>query len=604
MIKAATHGDKIKSQASLLPSNPGVYIYLDDKDEVIYVGKAKHLKKRVKSYFTKKNTGKTRVLVSRIKSMNYIVVESESDALLLENNLIKKYQPRYNVLLKDDKSFPWICIKHEAFPRVFFTRNKINDGSEYYGPYTSMVLVRTILDLIRQLYPIRTCSLKLTEQSIENQKFKLCLEYHIGKCKAPCVGKQTENEYLEIIENVRSILKGNIHGLQKYLKALMKQYSSDYKFEEAAYIKEKIIIIEKYRSKSIVLSPKISNIDVYSIIEDKNTAFVNYLRLIEGAIVQSQSIQLNKKLEETKEELIMLAITEIQQRVGSVSRETLVPFLPEYELTGTKFIIPKRGEKKKLLELSERNAKYFMLENKKRQELAKLRGMKTGLLEILKKDLHLKVLPDYIECFDNSNIQGKNPVAACVVFRNGKPSKSEYRHFNIKTVKGSNDFASMKEVVFRRYKRLLEENKELPQAVFVDGGKAQLSAALEALKDLKLRGKIPVFGIAKRLEEIFVPSDPVPLYLDKNSQSLRLIQNLRNEAHRFGISFHRQKRSADFIKSEFDKIKRLGPKSIQKLFIKYKSVERIKKLKFEELKIILGEAKAEILTKYFRNSSK
>ena len=519
-------------------------------------------------------------------------------------NPIKKYQPRYNVLLKDDKSYPWICIKKENFPRIFTTRNKINDGSEYYGPYTSMVLVRTILDLIRQLYPIRTCTLRLSEQNIQNHKFKVCLEFHLGKCKAPCIGNQTEEEYMEIIENVRSILKGNIHGLQKHLKSLMKQYSADYKYEEALYIKEKIKLIDNYKSKSTVVSPGITNIDVFSIVEDKNTAFVNYLRVIGGAIIQSRSLQMKKKLEETKEELIILAITEIQQRLGNVSRETLVPFVPEYDLPGTKFIVPKRGEKKKLLELSERNASYFMQEKRKRQELAKLREMQTGLMETLKNDLHLKVLPNHIECFDNSNIQGSNPVAACVVFRNGKASKSEYRHYNIKTVKGANDYASMKEVVFRRYKRLLQEENELPQAVFVDGGKAQLNAAINALEDLNLRGKIPLFGIAKRLEEIYVPADPVPLYLDKNSQSLRLIQNLRNEAHRFGISFHRQKRSNEFMNSEFDKIIGIGPKSIQKLLTKYKSMERIKKLKFEELKIILGQAKAKILEQYLQNSSK
>ncbi|MEA1897921.1 MAG: excinuclease ABC subunit UvrC [Bacteroidota bacterium] len=604
MVKATAHSDNLKPQVSILPSSPGVYLYLNETDEVIYVGKAKNLKKRVGSYFAKKNTGKTRILVSRIQSMNYIIVDSESDALLLENNLIKKYQPKYNVLLKDDKTFPWICIKNENFPRIFTTRNKTNDGSEYYGPYTSMVLVRTILDLIRQLYPIRTCSLKLTEQNINKQKFKVCLEYHLGKCKAPCVGRQTEKEYLVIIENVRSILKGNIHGLQEYLKSLMKHYSADYKYEEALYIKEKIKILENYRSKSTVVSPKITNIDVYTIVEDRNTAFVNYLKVVGGAIIQSRSLQLNKKLEETKKELMMLAITEIQQKLGNVSRETLVPFLPEYDLPETKFIVPKRGEKKKLLDLSERNASYFMLEKKKRQEIAKLREMKVELMEAFKKDLHLKMLPVHIECFDNSNIQGKNPVAACVVFRNGKPRKSEYRHYNIKTVKGANDFASMKEVIFRRYRRLLEENKGLPQAVFVDGGKGQLSAAIEALEELNLRGKIPVFGIAKRLEEIYVPADPVPLYLDKNSQSLRLIQNLRNEAHRFGISFHRQKRSNEFLNSEFDEIVGIGPKSIQKLLSRYKSLERIKKLKFKELEMILGRAKAEILIQYLQNSSK
>lgn len=595
---------KIKETIKTLPSGPGIYQYLDEKNEVIYVGKAGNLKKRVASYFTKNNTGKTKVLVSKIRNIDYIIVESETDALLLENNLIKRYKPRYNVLLKDDKSFPWICIKKEPFPRVYYTRNRIKDGSEYFGPYTSVVMVRTIMDLVRKLYTLRTCRLNLSEDKIKSGKYKVCLEYHLGNCLAPCVGKQNENEYLKAIKDVRNILKGNIYNVIDHLKKHMEHYSSDYKFEEAGYIKEKIEIIKSYQSKSTVVSSRITNIDVFTIVDDDKSAFVNYLRVINGAIVQSYSAEMKKKLDESKQELLLHAIIELRQQFESDSKKTIIPFELEFVLPDVRFIIPRKGEKKKLLDLSERNARYFSLESRKQHQHYRAKLSKKTVLEALQKDLRLKQLPVYIECFDNSNIQGKNPVASCVVFRNGKPSKKDYRHYNIKTVKGSDDYSSMKEIIRRRYKRLLESKEPLPNMIVIDGGKGQLNAALKSLKKLKLHGSIPIFGIAKKLEEIFITGDPVPLYLNKNSSSLKLIQHMRNEAHRFGITFHKQKRSGDFLISEFDKINGIGPKTINKLLKKYKSVDRVKKIEFDELINEVGAAKAEILTQYFQNSSK
>ncbi|MDX2444050.1 MAG: excinuclease ABC subunit UvrC [Bacteroidales bacterium] len=603
MSVSAIYKDKLKSQIDIIPSEPGVYIYSDIQNEVIYIGKAKNLKKRVTSYFSKSNTGKTKILVSKIRDINYIVVESESDALLLENNLIKKYKPRYNILLKDDKTFPWICIKKEPFPRVFYTRNKLRDGSEYFGPYTSMVMVRTLMDLIRQLYTLRTCRLNLSKEKINAGKYKLCLEYHIGKCLGPCVKKQNEEDYLDSIKNVRSILRGNIHNVLGHLKKLMLEYSSDYKYEEAEYIKEKIEMIKNYQSKSMIVSPRISNIDVFSIVDSEKSAYVNFLRLINGAIVQSHSIEIKKKLDEKKSDLLSHAIIELREQFDSNAKETLIPIKLEYNLPGVRFVVPRKGEKKQLLDLSERNAKYFLLESGKRQLQYKEKSAQNVIMQDLKTDLRLKHLPIHMECFDNSNIQGKYPVASCVVFKNGRPSKKEYRHYNIKTVEGADDFSSMKEIVYRRYRRLLDENQSLPQAIIVDGGKGQLNAAVKSLEELNLRGQVPVFGIAKKLEEIFVPGDPIPLYLNKNSMSLKIIQQMRNEAHRFGITFHRQKRSNDFLNSEFDKIKGIGPKSMDKLLKKYKSVERLKKLSFDELKVELGDAKARILAQYFKNSS-
>ncbi len=595
--------EQIKSIVALLPSDPGVYIYLNRKDVVIYVGKAKNLKKRVSSYFNKNNTGKTKILVSHIYDINYVVVESEQDALLLENNLIKKYKPRYNVLLKDDKSFPWICIKREPFPRVFFTRNKINDGSEYFGPYTSMVMVRTLMDLIRQLYKLRTCKLNLSPQNIAKGKYKVCLEYHLGNCLGACIAKQDEEDYLETIKNVRKILKGNLNNVVVHLKMLMDSYSSAYKFEEAGYVKEKIETIKNYQSKSTIVSSRISRLDVFSIVDDEEAAFVNYQRVINGAIIQSHSVEMRKKLDESREELLSLAIVELRQQFETDAKETLVPFPLEYLIPDTRLIVPLRGEKKKLLELSERNARYFRLESQKRRQNLLAKSRNENVLKKVQEDLRLKEIPYHMECFDNSNIQGKYPVASCVVFMNGKPNTKEYRHFNIKTVDGANDFASMEEIILRRYGRLLEEKKPLPQLIVVDGGKGQLNAAVKSLEKLKLRGKIPVIGLAKRLEEIFVPGDSVPLYLNKNSVSLKLIQHMRNEAHRFGITFHRQKRSGDFLNSELEKIEGIGPATLKKLLKEFKSVERIKNLKEEDLEKVIGRAKAKKLLKYFKNSA-
>lgn len=598
------HTDHIKETVKTLPDNPGVYLYLNNRDEVIYVGKAKNLKKRVSSYFNKNNTGKTRILVKNIRDINYVVVESENDALLLENNLIKKYKPRYNVLLKDDKSFPWICIKKEPFPRVFFTRNKINDGSKYFGPYTSVVMARTLMDLVRQLYHLRNCKLNLSPKNIVKGKYKVCLEYHLGNCLAPCIGRQEEENYLKTIQYVQKILKGNLHTVVDHLKTLMKEYASEYKFEDAELVREKIEIIKNYKSKSTIVSPRITNLDVFYIVDDGDSAFVNYQRVINGAIIQSHSVEMKKKLEESREELLSLAIVELRRQFESEARETLIPFRLEYTIPETKLVIPRRGEKKKLLELSERNARYFRMESIKRKQNLQARIRNEEILKQVQADLRLKQIPEHIECFDNSNIQGKYPVASCVVFRHGRPSNKDYRHFNIKTVTGANDFASMEEIIYRRYERLLEEKKPLPQLIIVDGGKGQLNAAVKSLEKLNLRGTIPVFGIAKRLEEIFVPGDPVPLYLNKNSVSLKLIQHLRNEAHRFGITFHRQKRSGDFLKSELDKINGIGPATMNKLLHEFKSVEKIKNLKRADLERVVGRSKATILTNYFKNSAK
>ncbi len=597
-----TDKNHIKETIKTLPDKPGVYLYLNNRNEVIYVGKAKNLKKRVASYFTKNNTGKTKILVNNIRDFNYVVVESENDALLLENNLIKKYKPRYNVLLKDDKSFPWICIKKEHFPRVFFTRSKVNDGSEYFGPYTSVVMARTLMDLVRQLYQLRNCKLNLSPKNISKGKYKVCLEYHLGNCPAPCIGRQEEADYLETIQYVRRILKGNLHTVIDHLKTLMKSYAAGYKFEDAALVKEKIEIIKNYKSKSTIVSPRITNLDVFCIVDDENSAFVNYQRVINGAVIQSHSVEMKKKLEETKEELLSLAMVELRRQFESDAKETLIPFRLEYAIPDTRLVIPRRGEKKKLLELSERNARYFRMENIKHKQNLQARVRNEEVLKQVQADLRLKQIPEHIECFDNSNIQGKYPVASCVVFRHGRPSNKDYRHFNIKTVTGANDFASMEEIIYRRYKRLLEEKRPLPQLIIVDGGKGQLNAAVKSLEKLDLRGTIPVFGIAKRLEEIFVPGDPVPLYLNKNSVSLKLIQHLRNEAHRFGITFHRQKRSGDFLKSELDKIKGIGPGTIKKLLQEFKTVEKIKNLKKEDLEKVIGSSKARILRDYFKKS--
>ena len=590
---------------SNLPNQPGVYQFYNQDGKIIYIGKAKNLRKRVSSYFNRDNeSNKVRVLVSKIMDVKYVVVETESDALLLENNLIKKYQPRYNILLKDDKTFPWICIKKERFPRVFYTRNYINDGSEYFGPYTSTVMVKTLLSLVKKLYPLRTCSLDLSEEKINSSKYKTCLEFHLGNCKAPCIGLFEEQTYNNNINSIKDILKGNLSDVKKYLFDLMAKYAKEMDFESAAIIKEKIDIIAHYQSKSTIVSSSINNVDVYSIIEREDDIGVNYLRVAAGSIIQVHSLEIKRKLDETLEEILALAIIDIRQKMFSNSTEILVPIMPDVLLPGIKYHIPKAGDKLKLLELSDRNAKIFLFEKLKMAAniSEKYKEKKDGILDKMKNELHLNTIPYHIECFDNSNLQGTNPVASCVVFKNGKPANREYRHYNVKTVVGPDDFASMREIVYRRYKRLLDENSNLPDLIVIDGGKGQLSSAMESLKILGVDKKVQVIGIAKKLEEIFSPGDSVPLYVDKNSSSLKIIQHIRNEAHRFGISFHRLKRSNEMGNSVLDGIKGVGEKTKEALFSKFKSIDNIKIASLENLTEIVGDKKAALIMEFFKSA--
>ena len=590
--------EKFKSVLSVLPDSPGVYQFFNSSNDIIYVGKAKNLKKRVSSYFNKDQykNNKLKVLVSKIDHIEYIVVSNESDALLLENNLIKKYHPRYNVMLKDDKTYPWICIKNENFPRIFYTRNVLNDGSKYFGPYTSVHMVKILLDLIRQLYPLRNCNLNLSQESIGRKKYKPCLEYHMGNCLAPCIDLQTESDYNNSIDHIHKILKGNIQEVIFYLNRLMTQHSEEFKFEEAQLIKGKIEMLEKYKSKSTIVSPGLNNVDIFNILDDNNFAYVNFLKVVEGRIVQAHTVELKKKLDESLDDLLLMAIVEIRERLGSTAKEIITSI--DIELDNVKISVPARGEKKSLLELSERNLKYYRLEKQKRNEKKKEKHSGKRIMELLKKDLNLSVLPRHIECFDNSNIQGTNPVASCVVFKNTKPSTKDYRHYNIKTVTGPDDYASMEEVVYRRYKRLIDENKNLPQLIVIDGGKGQLNSALKSLEKLQIKESITIIGIAKRLEEIFYPGDPVPLYLDKSSESLKVIQHIRNEAHRFGIKFHRNKRSGNFIRSELDNIPGIGPKTIDVLLTKFKTIKKIRSLSVDEISSEIGNSKAKLLLEY------
>ncbi|MBN2636894.1 MAG: excinuclease ABC subunit UvrC [Prolixibacteraceae bacterium] len=593
--------DHLKTLISVLPNKPGIYQYLDQTNTIIYIGKAKNLRKRVSSYFTKNHDHrKTALLVRNIADIKHMVVESEQDALLLENNLIKKYQPRYNIRLKDDKSYPWICIKNEAFPRVFKTRDLVRDGSKYFGPYTSIYTVRTLLELFKSEYKLRTCNYNLSPENIASGKYKVCLEYHIGNCKGPCEGYVSVEEYEQGIADIADILKGNISGVIKHLEGMMADMAENLNFEEAAAIKEKYDSLKRYQSRSTVVSPVITDVDVYSIEEDENFAFINYLKIIKGAIIQTFTLEIKKGLDENTEELLLAGIIEIRQKIFSNAREILVPFKLENVIENVTFRVPQRGEKKQLLDLSKRNAKYFRLEKDKQAVLKNPQVRTDRILNTIKKDLQLKELPERIECFDNSNLQGTNPVAACVVFKNAKPAKKEYRHFNIKTVEGPNDFASMEEVVYRRYRRLKEENKPLPNLIVVDGGKGQLSATMKAMDKLELRGKITVIGIAKRLEEIYFPGDSVPLYINKNSETLKVIQHLRDEAHRFGITFHRDKRSKSFIKSELGNINGIGEKTTEKLLKDFKSVKQIKQQKLDALEASIGKAKARVVYDYFQ----
>ena len=591
--------EQLKDTIKSLPPSPGVYQYYDKEDVILYVGKAKNLKKRVSSYFSKNQIGKTAVLVKQIVDIKTIVVGSEIEALLLENNLIKKYQPKYNIMLKDDKTYPWICIKNERFPRIFSTRNVVKDGSDYFGPYASVKMMYTVLDLIKELYPLRNCNYNLSEENIKAKKFKVCLEYHIGNCKGACEGKQTVENYDISITHIKSIINGNINSVTKYLKPLMQTYSDNLQFEKAQLLKERIKTLENYQSKSVVVSPTINDVDVFSVVSDEKYGYVNYLKVINGAIIQGHTIELKKKLDETDDTLLQIGIAELRVRFESNSREVIVPFQPSLEDENIKFSIPQRGDKKKLLELSERNAKYFRLERFKQKANVSPTRNSDRILDKMQKDLRMKVRPDYIECFDNSNIQGTNPVSACVVFKNAKPSKKDYRHFNIKTVEGPDDFASMTEVIYRRYKRLLDEKQPLPQLIIIDGGKGQLSASLKSIDKLGLRGKITIIGIAKKLEEIYFPGDSVPLYIDKKSESLKVIQHLRNEAHRFSITHHRNKRSKGAITSELDKIEGVGAKTAQDLLQKFKSVARIKKATLSELEKTISKKRAKVVFDYF-----
>jgi len=587
---------------SSLPESPGVYRYYDSDGKILYVGKAKNLKKRVSSYFNKEpESGKLRVLVKKIREIKFIVTETELDALLLENNLIKKLQPRYNIMLKDDKTYPWLCIKNEPFPRIFPTRHVLNDGSEYYGPYASVRMMNTLMDIIRKLYPLRTCKLNLSSNNIQKGKFKVCLEYHLGNCKAPCVGKQSEADYLETVSQIRAIIKGNLGEVIDTLRKVMLAYAEKEDFENAQIVKEKLTILENYKSKSTIVNPRISNVDVYSVLDGENNAFVNYLKVMNGSVVQAHTVEVKKKLNETPEEVLTLAIADFRQRFGSQANEIIVPFRPEMVWEGIKVTVPQRGDKKQLLELSQRNAKYFSMERQKQEELVDPDRHSRRVLEKMKKDLRMDVLPETIECFDNSNFQGDYPVASMVQFVKTRPNKKAYRHFIIKTVSGPDDFASMEEIIWRRYSRLLNDNKPLPQLIVVDGGKGQLSAAVKSLKKLNLFGKVSVIGIAKKLEELYFPGDPLPLYLDKKSETLRVIQQLRDEAHRFGITHHRKRRLQGTLKSALTDISGIGDSTAKKLLLELKSVKRIKTASEAELKAIVGTSKAALVYRHFHS---
>jgi len=585
----------------ILPEKPGIYQFLNEEDQIIYIGKAKNLRKRVSSYFQKTpDNAKLAVLVRKIRSINHLVVDTESDALILENNLIKRHMPRYNVMLKDDKTFPWICIKNEPYPRIFTTRKLIRDGSKYFGPYTSGKIWKNLIDLIRGMYKIRSCSLALSDEGIRAGKFKVCLEYHIGNCLAPCEGFQDEADYMNQVDQIEKILKGNTQGVIRSLKEEMMKSSAAYEFERAASIKEKLEMLEKFQSKSTVANTNIAHVDVFSIVTDDRAGYVNFMKVMNGALIQTHSMELKKRLDETDDELLTIAVVEMRQRIGSDAPEILLPVMIDYPFENVKLTVPQKGDKAALLSLSERNARYFKLERQKQQVKHISITKVSRKLETLQKDLRLSDLPVHIECFDNSNIQGTNPVAACIVFRNALPSKKDYRHFNIKTVEGPDDFASMEEVVFRRYKRMLDEGQELPQLVIIDGGKGQLGAALKSLEKLGLRNRVALIGIAKRLEEIYFPNDSVPLYLDKKSESLRLIQQMRNEAHRFGITHHRNRREKTMAVSALDGIKGIGEETRNKLLTVFGSTQVIAQTGEEKIAAVIGRARAKLVADFFR----
>jgi excinuclease ABC subunit C len=591
----------INKKVSSLPEKPGVYQFLNVDREIIYIGKARNLRKRVSSYFNKQYpySNKVNVLVKKISDINYTIVDNESDALLLENILIKKHQPRYNVLLKDDKTFPWICIKNERFPRIFITRRRENDGSEYYGPYTSMTMVKTIMELIRKLYAIRTCSYNLSDANISKGIYKVCLEFHLKNCLGPCENLQGLEDYNNRISEIKLILKGKLSTVMDHLKILMNEKASSYLFEEAEVIKQKLFILKKYRSKSTIVNTAISNVEVFSIADDDKMACVNYFKIVDGGIVQSQNIEIKKKLNEEKEELLLYTIIDICQQRNSYPAEILVPFKLNTSIPKVTISIPKSGDKKKLLDLSERNAINYLNDRQKYNNGQDKLFKPKRFLEELKNDLRLSKIPGYIECFDNSNIQGVHPVASCIVFRDGKPSRKDYRRFIVKTVHGSNDYATMTEIIKRRYNRIINQSANFPDLIVIDGGKGQLNAALSALNSLGLSGNISIIAIAKRLEEIYVPHDPFPIYLNKNSLSLRLIQRIRNEAHRFGISFHKLRRSKEMLNSGLDKIDGIGSRSKEKLMEHFHNIDKVKNASLAELSEVVGEMRAKIIFEYF-----
>jgi excinuclease ABC subunit C len=579
-------------QIKALPDLPGVYQYYDAAGKILYVGKAKNLKKRVSSYFNKNDhNGKTRILVAKIARIEHIVVDSELDALLLENNLIKKYQPRYNILLKDDKSYPWIVVKNEAFPRVFSTRRVIKDGSVYYGPFSSVRVMHALLDLLRRLYPLRSCQLDLSPEKLARSTYKVCLEFHIGNCKGPCEQKQNPSEYEAYIQDIHEILKGNLSSVIQRVRLLMEDAAAVYRFEEAQELKEKLDLLENYRSKSTIVNPNLGILDVFTVVEEVDAFYINYMLVKDGALMHVYTNLVTKKLEETPEDVLGFVLPELRERFNSQAKDVLVNIKTSFEFEGIKFSVPQRGDKKALLDLSVRMIKNFRLDQLKQQKIKDPEAHQNRILETIQKDFRLKTLPRHIECFDNSNFQGTNAVSACVVFKDGKPSKKDYRHFNIKTVEGPDDFASMREVVARRYQRLLDEGQSLPDLVVIDGGKGQLSASVEALESIGLRGKIPIVGIAKRLEEIFFPEDTIPLYLDKRSESLKVIQHMRNEAHRFGITHHRNKRSKNALTSELNEIQGVGPKTFELLMKQFKSMKRLKEASLESIQAVIGDAK-------------
>lgn len=591
----------IQSILKTLPETPGVYRYYDENNMLLYVGKAKNLKKRVTSYFTKEHdTYRLRLLVKKIHDIKTIKVDTEMDALILENNLIKSLHPKYNINLKDDKTYPWLVIKKERFPRVFHTRQIKKDGSEYFGPYPSVTTMFILLDLIKQLFPLRTCNFDLSDANISQNKFRPCLEFHIGKCKAPCVAKQTEAEYNLQIEQIRQIIKGDINFAIRDLKKMMQQHAENLEFEEAAIIKKKIELLEKYQSKSVIVHPSITDTDVFAIVSDEKTAYVNYFKIMNGTIVQAQTLELKKKLDETDEEMLVFAINEIRMRYNSLSKEIFVPFEPELKFDDAKYVVPKIGDKKHLMDLCQKNAESYKRERDKQIAIIDPDRHTDRIMQQMMKDLRMKEEPRRIEGFDNSNIQGNYAVSAMPVFIDGKPAKKEYRHFNVKTVVGPDDFATMEEVIFRRYSRVIEDNLPMPQLIVIDGGKGQLGAAINSLRKLNLMGKVTVIGIAKRLEEIYFPGDSIPLYLDKRSETLKVIQHIRDEAHRFGITHHRNKRSRETFKSELSEIKGISEKTAQKLFQDLKSIQHIKEASLEELEKSIGKAKAKLVFEFFR----